>query len=126
MDIYRCIVQIGALVYRDAHTDMCAFMKYNNHLPCLYRRDLYQKVNNFVLLNLCIALICGLITFCAGIETAAWHVVRLYILAYHTVLCSIHMYACIIVLHFMYKISIKLCKPASVGHLRSSLMLEMR
>jgi hypothetical protein len=45
------------------------------------RRDLYQKVNNFVLLNLCIALICGLITFCAGIETAAWHVIPCSIVA---------------------------------------------
>jgi hypothetical protein len=39
------------------------------------RKELYEKVNYFVLFNLCIALLCGLIVFCAGIETATWNVI---------------------------------------------------
>ena len=34
------------------------------------RRELFKKLNNFVHLNLCIALACGLLIFLAGIEGA--------------------------------------------------------
>ena len=36
--------------------------------PC--RKEIIKKLNNFVILNLCIALSCGLLVFCIGIETA--------------------------------------------------------
>ena len=36
------------------------------------RRELYKKVVNFVHLNLSIALICGLLVFVTGIQTATW------------------------------------------------------
>ena len=36
------------------------------------RKELYKKVVHFVHINLSIALICGLVIFVAGIQTAAW------------------------------------------------------
>ena len=86
-----------------------------HHLPCLCRRDLYQKVNNFVLLNLCIALICGLITFCAGIETAAWHVVRF-----------IHLYSTIYYTHNMYMMHGVICKNLIVWFSFFLVMIKMQ
>ena len=37
---------------------------------CMLRRELLKKLNNFVHLNLCIALACGLLVFLVGIEGA--------------------------------------------------------
>ena len=34
----------------------------------LYRKELFERLHNFVNLNLCLALSCGLILFIAGIE----------------------------------------------------------
>ena len=48
-----------------------------NYLPPL-RKELFRKVVYFVHLNLCISLICGLIVFLAGIETAVWSLVSVF------------------------------------------------
>ena len=42
-----------------------------------YRKELIQKLHNFVHLNLCIALSLGLLFFLTGIQTAAANIVRI-------------------------------------------------
>ena len=43
---------------------------------CSYRKELIQKVHNFVHLNLCIALALGLFLFLTGVQTATANVVN--------------------------------------------------
>ena len=46
---------------------------FSDPLPC--RKEIFTKVNNFVLLNLSITLFVALIVFVCGIQTATWNVV---------------------------------------------------
>ena len=60
---------------------------------CSYRKELIQKVHNFVHLNLCIALALGLFLFLTGVQTATANVVN-GLMNIHTyihvfVLCSV-------------------------------------
>ncbi len=47
-----------------------------------YRKELIQKVHNFVHLNLCIALALGLLLFLTGVQTATANVVGLSSIGY--------------------------------------------
>ena len=60
------ILYISTIMYLHMHTYVCTYTYYMD----LYRKELFTKLNQFVHLNLCIALACGLLVFMVGAQTA--------------------------------------------------------
>lgn len=68
-------------MYRSwSHNGLCSWRFHSSPLPSpppfpSCRTEIITKVNNFVLLNLSIALLLALIVFVSGIEGGKWNVV---------------------------------------------------
>ena len=65
------VLEVGT--YDSCHFCACSVSQV---LFCSYRKELIQKVHNFVHLNLCIALALGLFLFLTGVQTATANVVN--------------------------------------------------
>ena len=61
------------------YIQVCSYLITDMHLtsdPFACRKNIFNHIQHFIHLNLCIALLLGLITFVTGIETASEYRVR--------------------------------------------------
>ena len=64
-----------------------SMQSFNNLFCFFYRKELVQKLHNFVHLNLCIALALGLLVFLTGVQTATANVVSCKVITHQQQWC---------------------------------------